>query len=149
MERAKSPRSTQTSFVTRSPERSAQRNQRLAEATCDYVLLVDSDMILEPQTVGECLQVAKQTRAAAVVVPESTIGAGRLARIRALERSCYEGNDAIEAARFFRRDVFVAYRGYDEELWEPEDWDLPHRMRLGGSDSGARAARVYCTMRAP
>ena len=114
------------------PERSSQRNVGVAEATGEFVLLVDSDMVLEPQTVAECVTAAEDADAVAVVVPESTVGEGALAHIRALERSCYEGDETIEAARCFRRDAFLEYGGYDEELWAGEDWDLPQRMREEG-----------------
>jgi glycosyltransferase involved in cell wall biosynthesis len=127
----------------RGPERSAQRNAGVSDASGEYVLILDADMILEPQTVGACLDVAEATAAVAVVVPESTIGTGLVARIRKLERSCYEGDPTVEAARFFERGAFLRYGGYDEELSGPEDWDLPARMRRAGElVARADAARI-------
>jgi glycosyltransferase involved in cell wall biosynthesis/uncharacterized membrane protein YkvA (DUF1232 family) len=114
------------------PERSAQRNVGTATATTEYVLHVDSDMVLEPQTIAECLKTADATGADALIVPETSVGESLLARVRSLERSCYEGDDTIEAPRFFRRDVLVANGGYDEELFAGEDWDLTQRLRLAG-----------------
>ena len=125
------------------PERSAQRNLGTAIATTEYVLHVDSDMVLEPQTIAECVKTADDTGAGALIVPETSIGDSVLARVRNLERSCYEGDDTIEAPRFFRRDVLVSHGGYDEELFAGEDWDLSQRLRLAGVPiSRAREARL-------
>ena len=64
--------------------------------------------------------------AGAVIVPERTVGQGYWAKVRAFERSFYVGQDGVEAARFFRRDVFESLGGFDEVLFLPgcEDWDL-------------------------
>jgi len=120
------------------PERSAQRNLGVERAAGDYVLIVDSDMTLPPAVVGEAVEAAERENAAAVVIPETSIGDGVWSRARALERRCYIGDDTIEAARFFLRDTFLAYGGYDPELTGPEDWDLPARMR--GRERTARAS---------
>jgi glycosyltransferase involved in cell wall biosynthesis len=115
------------------PERSAQRNFGAARATGDYLLMLDSDMVLEPEVIARCVEVIDDARAAGVVIPERTVGAGFLAAVRALERSCYLGDSDIEAARFFTRAAFEEHGGYDERLSAGEDWDLPARMREAGS----------------
>jgi glycosyltransferase involved in cell wall biosynthesis len=119
------------------PERSAQRNRGVAASSGEYVLIVDSDMILLPRVVAQCVALAASDRADAIVVPERSIGDGFLARAKALERSCYLGDTAIEAARFFTREGFDRYGGYDESLTGGEDWDLPARMQ-----ETARAGRI-------
>jgi glycosyltransferase involved in cell wall biosynthesis len=115
------------------PERSAQRNRGVAFSSGQYVLIVDSDMVLDPDVVSDCVRTLRDTAATAVVVPEDTIGIGYWAACRALERSCYAGDESIEAARFFTRESFVRYGGYDERLHAAEDWDLPARMRKDGA----------------
>jgi glycosyltransferase involved in cell wall biosynthesis len=111
------------------PERSAQRNRGASASSGEYLLIADSDMILTPEVVDQCVAVARAEDAVAIVVPERSVGAGLLARAKALERSCYLGDSSIEAPRFFTREVFDRYGGYDEAMTGPEDWDLPARMR--------------------
>jgi glycosyltransferase involved in cell wall biosynthesis len=113
------------------PERSAQRNRGAWLSSGNYLLFVDSDMQLEPQVVVDCVDAARMSGLPAVVIPEATVGEGFLARCRALERSCYVGDDEIEAARFFTREAFEACEGFDEGLAGPEDWDLSRRLAAG------------------
>jgi arabinofuranan 3-O-arabinosyltransferase len=113
------------------PERSAQRNRGASISQGEYLLFVDSDMALSGTVVEDCLATSRSTGAPAVVIPETTVGAGFWARCRGLERSCYTGDDSVEAARFFARDQFFSVRGFDESLTGPEDWDLSRRVALG------------------
>jgi arabinofuranan 3-O-arabinosyltransferase len=88
-------------------------------------------MRLEPDVVSACLAALAGSDAPAVIVPEISVGEGYWARCRALERSCYVGEDSIEAARFLTRSAFSAIGGYDEELVAGEDWDLSTRVAAG------------------
>jgi glycosyltransferase involved in cell wall biosynthesis len=113
------------------PERSAQRNHGARLAHGDYLLFIDSDMTLAAQVVGDCLNAARTINAPGVIIPEVSVGEGFLAQCRALERSCYAGDDAIEAARFFPRLSFEESDGFDEKLTAFEDWDLSVRISAG------------------
>ena len=118
-------------LIVAGPERSTQRNVGARAATGAHLLFVDSDMLLDPEVVAQAVARAR-AGAAAVVVPEESFGEGFWAQVKALERSCYLGDETIEAARFFRRDAFEAAGGYDESIYAAEDWDLHARVRGAG-----------------
>jgi glycosyltransferase involved in cell wall biosynthesis len=124
------------------PERSAQRNHGARNAGGTHLLFVDSDMVLEPNVVADCVFAAR-SGATAAIIPEVSFGEGFWARCKRLERSCYVGDDDIEAARFYERELFVRLGGFDEELNGPEDWDLSRRA----ASAGAGIARVPSLIR--
>ena len=109
-------------------ERSAQRNRGAQLAHGDYLLFIDSDMSLRPDVVSQCLTALDLAGASAAVVPEVSVGRGFWANCRALERSCYLGDDLVEAPRFFTRRAFESVGGFDEDLIAFEDWDLSIRL---------------------
>jgi glycosyltransferase involved in cell wall biosynthesis len=125
------------------PERSAQRNEGARRSAGPYLLFVDSDMVVETEVVAECVKLAGRG-ADAAVIPETSFGIGYWARCKALERSCYVGDELIEAARFFSRSIFDSCGGFDEELPPgPEDWDLHERARSRGARIERTRAMIH------
>ncbi len=110
------------------PERSAQRNLGARTHPAEFLGFIDADMVLETRVVEEAVALLRGG-AGSVIVPEHTVGTGFWVEVRAFERSFYEGSDAIEAPRFFRREVFERAGGFDEQLTGPEDWDLGRAAR--------------------
>lgn len=111
------------------PERSAQRNFGAKKSSGDYLLFIDSDMVLTKDVVKECVEkITKEKLLGAIVVPEKSFGNGFWTQAKIFEREINEGEDYLEAARFFPKKIFEQFNGYDESLTGPEDWDLPQKI---------------------
>lgn len=115
------------------PERSAQRNFGAKKASGEYLLFLDSDMVLTQDVVKKCIEKFKnkrlKTKIGGVVIPEKSFGVGVWVKAKILEREINKGESFFESARFFPKDVFWEFKGYDEMITGPEDWDLPQRIR--------------------
>ena len=80
--------------------------------------------------VEDCLSHA--SRYHALIIPEKTVGANWLARIRSVERDAYQGSFLFEAARFVHKEVFESLGGYDTRLTGLEDYDMEARLEERG-----------------
>jgi len=122
--------------------RSKARNIGAEKATGALTLFLDSDMELSPKVIEECVNKVKEGYDT-VIIPEVSVGIGFWANCKALEKSCYIGDELIEAPRFFKREVFEAVKGYDPELEAGEDWDLNQRI----GKAGYRIGRIRAFIR--
>lgn len=114
------------------PERSAQRNFGVEQAKGEFVGILDADMTLSPELLGECVEIfEKNENINSLYVPEKIFINSYFNKVRNFERSFYD-NTVIDCARFFRRESFLKIGGFDSSLNGPEDWDFDRRMR-GGS----------------
>jgi glycosyltransferase involved in cell wall biosynthesis len=121
--------------------RSRARNIGAIESKGDFIFSIDSDMELTPNVIKECVKRAAEWYDA-VIIPEISVGKGFWVACRALERSCYIGDDTLEAARFFRKEVFEKAGGYDPQLEYGEDWDFNQRLR----NAGFKIARINASI---
>jgi glycosyltransferase involved in cell wall biosynthesis len=119
--------------ITMGPERSVQRNTGASVASGAYFLFIDADMVLDPDVVRDGVSLLKAGEMPAAIIPEQSVGVGFWTHCRTLERSCYAGDDHIEAARLYRRDVFADAGGFDPDITGAEDWDLSRRVARGVS----------------
>ncbi|TWE12629.1 glycosyltransferase family 2 protein [Rudaeicoccus suwonensis] len=114
------------------PERSAQRNLGIERATGEWVLWLDSDMMLPPDSVAVAVATATATGATGVALPERTIGSGFWTACRALERECYLNQPLLHNPRLVRREYLAGDGGFHLAMSGPEDADLRLRMRAAG-----------------
>ncbi len=117
-------------------ERSEARNYGADTSKGNYLVIIDSDMELTPNVIEECIKEISKDGVGAVIIPEISVGEGFWTKCKALERSCYIGDDTIEAARFFDKEVFWGIGGYNEEMVSGEDWDLSQKVTKAGYKIG-------------
>jgi glycosyltransferase involved in cell wall biosynthesis len=119
-----------TDFVyVKGHERSAQRNFGVAQSKGEYILIIDSDMVLTEGVVQACVDTIRgESKLKALIIPEESFGEGVWVQCKKLERSFYSGIDWQEASRFFDRQTYLEVGGYDESITGPEDYDLPNRI---------------------
>lgn len=111
------------------PERSAQRNFGANKSSGKYLLFLDSDMILTKNVLDDCIKkIKKNAELGGLIIPEKSQGVGIWAKAKILERKINEGETYFESARFIPKDIFDSFKGFDEALTGPEDWDLPQRI---------------------
>jgi glycosyltransferase involved in cell wall biosynthesis len=123
---------------TKGPERSVQKNYGALKARGELVYFIDSDFVLHPKTVEECVELIKQGYDAVIVLNISYPGYSLVAKARYFERLSYYGSNVYEAARFIKKDLFIKVGGFDEKLYANEDYDLHQRLVR----AGARIART-------
>lgn len=127
---------TEKIFI-KDPERSTQRNFGAKQATGKYLLILDADMQLKKDVLRQAYQLfEKDKEVGAIVIPERSFGQGFWTQFKVFEREFYIDEEDIEAARFFRKELFKKFGGYDESITGPEDWDLPMRMKASGIKIG-------------
>lgn len=119
-------------LISTGPERSAQRNAGIEAATGQWILWLDSDMVLPSDAVAVALRTAAETGADGVALPERTIGVGFWTACRALERECYLNQPWLHNPRLVRRDLLLGDRGFRSDMSGPEDADLRLRMHAEG-----------------
>ena len=122
-------------FTRLHAERSIQRNFGASMAKGKYLFFLDADMELSEDVVKECVGLlVNNDKIGAIVVPEESIATNFWEEVKAFERSFYnlEGDEKVDAARFFSKDAFDKVGGYDETITGPEDWDLPDSIGKSG-----------------
>jgi glycosyltransferase involved in cell wall biosynthesis len=116
-----------------------QRNFGAARAAGEYVYYLDADMVMPPTLLSEAVASMEEHEADALIIAEVSFGTGFWAGVKALERSCYLGDDRVEAPRLVRTSVWRSMGGLDEWIGGGgDDWDLHIRLRR----SGARIERL-------
>jgi glycosyltransferase involved in cell wall biosynthesis len=108
------------------------KNLGISKSNGQFLLFVDSDMILEQNVVEECVRLSSNDEEIiGIIIPERSVGSGFWVRVRDFERSFYAGTD-IESARFFIKKYVTLVEGYDETIIGHEDSTLPNKLRDNG-----------------
>jgi hypothetical protein len=93
----------------------------------EYLLFIDSDMVLEPTVIEKCLSAMSDPRTRGVIIPEKTVGSGFWIQVRDFERSFYFGIK-MESAPFLGANDVLKVGGFDEDLITYEESTLPQKI---------------------
>ncbi len=114
---------------TAGPERAAQVNFGASRAKGKYLYRVDSDFILEPEVVTQCVSLCESNNLDGVAVHNTSAeGLGFWADVRKLERDSYKDDKLIVGVRFFTKKSWEELGGFDKTLLGPEDYDFHNRF---------------------
>jgi len=120
--KASSYRNYEIIVVNEGKERSTQRNIGIKKAKGEYIFWPDSDWVISPWLLFECVMMMKKCDA--LYIPENIKTPGLFAYIRNWERQFYNGT-CIDVVRFVKRDHCPLF---DESLFGPEDTDWDRRV---------------------
>jgi glycosyltransferase involved in cell wall biosynthesis len=120
-------------------ERTTAKNFALREANGIFILFLDSDMVLEPKVIEQCVEAMLASDVGGIVIPEKSRGAGFWVKVRDFERSFYYGTK-VESARFFRTNQVLEVGGFDEEVVIYEESTLPQRIEKIGLKTAVRTS---------
>lgn len=108
--------------------RSSARRRGAMDATGKYILFLDADQRIEPNTVRQCVQLCESEGFSAVKIPEKDDGDGVWARCRFLERQI-TATEELSYPRFFSRSSYFAIGAHANDLEDyMEDRDLYLRL---------------------
>lgn len=127
------------------PERHIQRRFWFEKSTWDIVYFIDSDMyICSENFIQESVDIfINNPNIWWLIVPEDNFEwKGYWTKVKALERSFYDWDNSIEAARIFRRNVYEEVGWYNEKLIAWEDWDLSERIKKAWNIIKRTSSRV-------
>lgn len=124
------------------PERSAQINFGAQNAKGKYLYRVDSDFIVEPKVIEQCVNKCEVENLDGIAVHNTSAeGLGFWAEVRKYERNSYVDDSLIVAVRFFTKTAFEKLHGFDETLYGPEDYDFHNRFIAAGFKWGRIEAK--------
>jgi glycosyltransferase involved in cell wall biosynthesis len=106
-----------------------QTNYGITKARGSYIYRVDSDVLLAPDNVYECVEKCEGEEYDVVCVywgPDPTVSFW--AKVRELEWSCYKDNLFPRGARFFRKTAIISIGLFNSSLNWGEDYDVYNKL---------------------
>ena len=128
------------------------RNIGVANSIGQYVLFLDSDQVLSPTVVEECVEKCKKEEAEMVRIPETFIGKGFWGYCSAVWKNYYQKAEQLYGAtknilsgepRFFVREQINRVGMFDITLIWGEDYDLHERLKAVNAKEAMCASSVY------
>lgn len=119
-------------IYTLEAERASSKNYGIQKSHGKYICFVDSDMILSPTVIEDCVKALQlSSKSIGVIIPEKSIGNTFWSKVRAFERIFYQGT-IIESPRFFKKDFIEQIGGFDNDIIFFEESTLPYKLEALG-----------------
>jgi glycosyltransferase involved in cell wall biosynthesis len=128
------------------------RNIGIESSSGSYLLFLDSDQVLSPPVLEECVKKCTEERVAMVMIPESFIGTDFWSSCSAIWRNHYKSHEqsnmrGVQAIygepRFFSRKALTEVGVFHAALLWGEDYDLYERLKHAGVKEGYIQSRIY------
>ena len=101
-----------------------------------YVYKVDSDFVLEPTVIEECIAKANEGYDAVVVHNSPDIRVSWIARIRKFEVDMYKYDITHSSARFVTKKAYEDIGGFNSRITAGEDYDFQNKLNRHGYKTG-------------
>lgn len=119
------------------PERGAQLNYGLRKVKGKYLYRIDSDFVLEPEVVEQCVQKCEKEKLDGIAVHNTSAeGLGFWADVRKLERDTYQNDNLIVGVRFLTKKAMDKIGAFDEGMAGPEDFEFHNKFINSGFKFG-------------
>lgn len=118
------------------PERSAQVNYGVEQATGEFVYKVDSDFVLDSTVIAECVNKANEGFDAVVVHNTPDVRISWIAKIRKFEVDMYKYDITHSSARFVKKAVYLKIGGFNPLITAGEDYDFQNKLNRANYTTG-------------
>lgn len=119
------------------PERASQDNYGVQMAKGKYIFITGCDMVLDKDYIEQCVCCCEEGNYDAVFASVKSKTINFWSKVKGLERDLYIGDNFIESARFFKRDVFLKLGGFDTKLViNADDYDMQRKLNAAGYKTG-------------
>jgi len=128
------------------------RNIGVENSTSRYVLFLDSDQVLSPTVVEECVEKCENEQIKMVIIPEVFVGKGFWNSCSAAWKNCYEEVARLyrdrryiihNIPRFFNREEITRVGMLDDSLFWGEDYDLYKKLKKVNVREGESKSKIY------
>jgi arabinofuranan 3-O-arabinosyltransferase len=128
------------------------RNIGVNTSVGKYVLFLDSDQVLSPTVVKECVRICENGNVGMVVIPEVFIGKGFWSSCSAAWKNCFEevkrrygGRKEVihNRPRFFIKDEITHVGMLDNSLRWGEDYDLHRKLKKANVKEAECESKIY------
>jgi len=128
------------------------RNIGVDNSTGKYVLFLDSDQVLTPTVVKECVEKCENEKIGMIVIPEVFMGKGFWSSCSAAWKNCFEEvarlygdrRDMIHnEPRFFIKEEIAQVGMLDNNLLWGEDYDLYRKLEKANVREAECKSKIY------